>query len=221
VEVLRRSRARIHDSDATYGATSLVLAADLAGSFIFAVEGALTAIAGNLDLLGIAVLSFATALCGGMIRDVLIGAVPPNAIRDWRYCAVAFGAAGLTFLLWPFVEHVPRPIVIGLDAAGLSLFAVAGAEKALDYGIHPFIAALMGAITAAGGGTIRDVLLAQVPGVLRVDIYATAALFGSVIVVLGRTLRLPRVPVAISGGLACFVLRLVAVWQNWQLPHAG
>jgi uncharacterized membrane protein YeiH len=221
VEVLRRSRARVHASDATYGATSLVLVADLAGSFVFAVEGALTAIAGNLDLLGIAVLSFATALCGGMMRDVLIGAVPPNAIRDWRYCAVAFAAAGLTFLLWPFVEHVPRPIIIGLDAAGLSLFAVAGAEKALDYGIHPFIAALMGAITAAGGGTIRDVLLAQVPGVLRIDIYATAALFGSAIVVLGRTLRLPPMLVAISGGLACFVLRLVAVWQNWQLPHAG
>ncbi|HUC68297.1 MAG TPA: trimeric intracellular cation channel family protein [Stellaceae bacterium] len=219
--MLRRSRARVHDSDATYAARTLVLVADLAGSFVFAVEGALTAIASNLDLLGIAVLSFATALCGGMVRDVLIGAVPPNAIRDWRYCAVAFTAAGLTFLLWPFVEHVPRPIIIGLDAAGLSLFAVAGAEKALDYGIHPFIAALMGTITAAGGGTIRDVLLAQVPGVLRVDIYATAALFGSVIVVLGRTLRLPPVPVAISGGLACFVLRLVALWRNWQLPHAG
>ena len=217
----RYSLAHSREGGAKYAAPTLVLAADLAGIFVFAAEGALRAIAGNLDLLGIAVLSFSSALCGGIVRDVLIGAVPPAAIKDWRYCAMAFAAAGLTFPLWPVFEHIPRPLVIGLDAAGLSLFAIAGTEKALDYGVNPFIAALLGTITGTGGGTIRDVLLAQVPAVLRVDIYATAALLGSLIYVCGRTLRLPPLPVAIAGGLACFLLRVVSVWQNWQLPHAS
>jgi uncharacterized membrane protein YeiH len=106
-----------------------------------------------------------------------------------------------------------------LDAAGLGLFAVAGAEKALAYGIHPFIAILMGGITGVGGGTIRDVLLAQVPTVLRADVYATAALAGAAVVVVGLKLKLPRVPVAIAGGIVCFLLRVVSVWRHWNLPH--
>jgi uncharacterized membrane protein YeiH len=207
--------------DVRLSAAALVLVADLAGTFVFAVEGATAAIRGNLDLLGLMVLAFATALCGGMTRDLLIGAVPPNAIRDWRYPAVAFTAGTLAFLTHALVRPYPQEVIVTLDAAGLALFAVAGTEKALTYGIHPSIAVLLGAITAVGGGVVRDVLLAQVPAVLRVDIYATAALAGSLVMVVCHRIGVPRTQAAILGGAVCFALRMLAVWQNWQLPKAN
>jgi uncharacterized membrane protein YeiH len=198
----------------------LVMVADLCGTFVFSVEGALAAVHHNLDFLGVMVLGFSTALGGGVIRDVLIGATPPSAIRDWHYTLVAFIAAALTFFFAPALRLLPHPVLIALDAAGLSLFAVAGTEKALAFGIHPFSAVLMGTITGVGGGTLRDLLLAQVPAVLRVDIYATAALFGAVIVVAGRALKARPALVGMAGGIGCFVLRLVSVWQHWHLPIA-
>jgi uncharacterized membrane protein YeiH len=200
---------------------TLVLVADLSGTFVFAAQGATAAMRGNLDLLGLMVLAFATALCGGMTRDVLIGSVPPNAIRDWRYPAIAFTAGALTYLAHALGRAYPLHLIVTLDAAGLALFAVAGTEKALDHGIHPSVSVLLGAITAVGGGVVRDVLLAQVPAVLRVDVYATAALAGSLVMVIGRRVGVPRVSAALLGGAVCFTLRMLAVWQNWQLPRAG
>jgi uncharacterized membrane protein YeiH len=197
----------------------LLLMVDLLGTYVFAVEGAMTAIRANLDLLGLLVLSFATALGGGIIRDMLIGAVPPNSIRDWRYGATALAGGGTVFFFNPFFQSVPQPLMITLDAAGLALFAVAGAEKALEFGINPLIAVLMGGLTGVGGGTIRDVLLAQVPAVLRTDVYAAAALAGAAVVVVGIRLKLARGLVMTLGAVACFVLRMVAVWQHWNLPR--
>lgn len=134
-----------------YDRDKLVLAADLLGTFVFGLEGAMAAIAANLDLLGILVLAFATALAGGIIRDLLIGAIPPNSIRDWRYGAMAFFAALVVFFWAHFVTQIPLPVLIVVDAAGLSLFAVAGAAKALEFDIPPMIAVLMGGITGVGG----------------------------------------------------------------------
>jgi uncharacterized membrane protein YeiH len=194
---------------------------DFAGTLVFAIEGALAAAKGHLDLLGALVLAFATALGGGIIRDVLIGAIPPNSIRDWRYGAIAFAGAGAVFLFEAQVQGIPSMLMLTLDAAGLSLFAVAGAQKALDFGIHPFLAVLMGGITGVGGGTIRDVLLAQVPTVLRADVYATAALAGALVVVLGRSVKVPKAIVAPAGIAVCFLLRMVSVWRHWNLPVLG
>jgi len=201
-------------------ADTLLLVVDFAGTFLFAIEGGMAAARGHLDLLGAMVLAFATALGGGIIRDVLIGAIPPNSIRDWRYGAIAFGGAAIAFFFHSVVQGIPASLLILLDGAGLSLFAIAGAEKALDFEIHPFIAILMGGITGVGGGTVRDLLLAEVPTVLRADVYATAALAGAAVVVLGLKLRLPRTPVAIAGALVCFLLRMVSVWLHWNLPTA-
>src|ERR1700735_4080306 len=160
----------------------LLFSADIAGTLIFAIEGAVAAVRGNLDLMGLMVLAFSTALGGGIIRDVLIGAVPPASLRDWRYATAAFTGGAIVFFLHPWVRGIPTPVIITLAAAALSLFAVAGTEKALLYKMHPFIAVLLGAITAVGGGTVRDVLLAQVPNVLRSDIYATVAIAGAVVI---------------------------------------
>ena len=197
----------------------LVIMLDITGTFIFAIEGALAAIQAHLDLLGILVLAFSTALGGGVIRDVLIGAAPPNALRDWRYAALAFAGGTLTFLFYRQIVLIPPMALLGLDAAGLALFAVAGTEKSLEMGISPLIATLMGTVTAVGGGTVRDVLLTHIPAVLRTDIYATAALFGSLVLVILRKLGLRPKPAAFFGFLACFLLRIVSIRLHWHLPH--
>ena len=196
----------------------VVLAADLAGTVVFAIEGATAAIHSGLDLLGVVVLSFIVALGGGIVRDLLIGATPPSAIRDWRYPALAFIAGLGAFLLHTQVDALPPLLLSTLDAAGLALFAVAGAEKALEFGINPFIAILMGAVTGCGGGVIRDMLLVRIPAVLVANIYASAALLGAAVVVVGRRLGWPPAVAATAGGVVCFVVRVAAVRFNWQLP---
>ncbi|NOK18664.1 trimeric intracellular cation channel family protein [Corallococcus carmarthensis] len=197
----------------------LLLGLDFAGTYVFAVEGAIAAIAGGLDPLGIMVLSFATALGGGILRDLLIGATPPNSIRDERYAMVAFAGGATVLFLHRFVTYVPPLLLVTLDAAGLSLFAIAGARKALDFGLRPLMAVLMAAITGSGGGTLRDLFLNHVPTVLRADIYAVAALAGALVMVAGQRLGLPSRTMALVGGAACFALRMVSVWRGWSLPH--
>ena len=196
----------------------VLLAVDLVGTFVFAVEGALAGIRGELDLLGLLVVSFVTALGGGTVRDLLIGAVPPNSIRDWRYGATAFAGGGAVFCFYHSFQHVPQQLLITLDAAGLALFAMAGAGKALEFGINPMIAVLMGVLTGVGGGTIRDVLMTRVPGILNTDIYASAALAGAAVMVIGLALKVPRTIAMTMGGVCCFVLRMVAVARHWNLP---
>jgi uncharacterized membrane protein YeiH len=204
-----------------YDPERLLFAVDLAGTLLFAIEGATAAISGDLDVLGLMVLAFATALGGGIIRDLLIGAVPPNSLRDWRYSAVVFTGAAIVFFLHRFVQGIPNGVMIVLDAAGLALFAVAGTQKALIYKMHPFIAILLGTITGVGGGTIRDMFLARIPTVLRADVYATAAMAGSAAMIMARKLGLPPTLSAILGGVVCFGLRLVSVWQHWNLPRVA
>jgi len=202
-----------------YSSAKLLLIVDLVATSFFGLEGAVLAIQGELDLLGVLVLAFATALAGGIIRDLLIGAIPPASIRDWRYPAVAFLGGAVVFLWHSNVSHIPQTFLVVVDAAGLSLFAVAGATKALEYNIHPFLAMLMGGITGVGGGTVSDLLLARVPTVLHSDIYAVAALAGAAVTVAGLSAKLPPTVMAIVGSLSCFALRLVAVWRHWNLPR--
>jgi uncharacterized membrane protein YeiH len=200
---------------------TLVLAADLAGTVVFAIEGALSAMRGGLDLLGVMVIAFVAALGGGVIRDLLIGAAPPSAIRDWRYPALTFVTGLLTFIFHSTAQRFPAPLLTVLDAAGLALFAVAGVEKALLFNIRPFIAMLMGAITGVGGGVIRDVLMARVPQVLHADIYATAAFAGAFVVVVARRAGWSPGVAALAGGAVCFILRVLAVAYGWQLPKVA
>jgi hypothetical protein len=136
----------IYDSD------KLLVVLDLAGVLVFAVEGALAAIGGNLDFFGLMVLAFTTALAGGIIRDLLIGAIPPQSLRDWRYGTIAFAGGALVFFLHEFVVRIPSPAITVMDAAALSLFAIAGTVKALDYHMHAFIAILIGRNYGRGRG---------------------------------------------------------------------
>jgi uncharacterized membrane protein YeiH len=197
----------------------VLLVIDLIGVFVFALAGATAAVRQRLDLFGVLVLSFATASAGGILRDLLIGAVPPAAFADWRYLAAAT-LAGLTTFIWHrAIERLRNPVRV-FDALGLGLFAVAGTQKALAFGLHPVMAALLGMLTGIGGGVTRDLLLSRVPVVFQSDIYALAALAGASMVVLGRWLAWPAIPTAIAGVLLCFGLRILAMWFNWHLPSA-
>jgi len=157
---------------------TLLLVLDLLGTFVFALSGAAAGVRHRLDLFGVMVLSFAAANTGGITRDLLIGAVPPAAISDWRYLAVSLLAGIVTFWRPSVIAQLRSPVLI-FDAAGLALFAVAGTQKALAFGLHPVMAALLGMLTGIGGGMARDVLLAEILTVLRADLYALAALAGA------------------------------------------
>lgn len=198
---------------------TLVLILDLGGTFAFALSGAMAGVRRRLDLFGVLVLSFAASTSGGITRDLLIGAVPPAALQDWRYLAVSLAAGLLCFYWSALIEKLRNPVRM-LDAMGLALFAVAGTEKALAFGLSPVMAALLGMLTGIGGGVARDVLLAEIPAVLRADLYAVAALAGAAVVVVGTLLALPVVATAIAGGLVCFGLRVIAIRRGWQLPTA-
>jgi uncharacterized membrane protein YeiH len=196
---------------------SLLLVLDLIGTFVFAISGATAGVRRRLDLFGTLVLAFVAGNVGGITRDVLIGSVPPAAISDWRYLTVSLLAGVVTFY-WPSaVEKLSSPVLV-FDAAGLALFAVSGAQKALEFGLNPVMAALLGMLTGIGGGMARDVLVAEIPTVLRADIYAVAALAGAAVVVIGQLLQIPPTITTIIGALLCFGLRLMAIHRGWQLP---
>lgn len=201
---------------------TLVLFFDLGGTFAFALSGAMAGIRRNLDLFGILVVSFAASSFGGILRDLLIGAVPPASLVDWRYLGVSVAAGLIAFFWSSLIEKLSNPVRL-LDAMGLAFFAVSGSEKALAYGLSPVMAALLGMLTGIGGGVTRDVLLAEIPAVLRSDLYAVAALAGAAIVVGGSMLHLPLIVTTASGGLVCFGLRLMAIHWGWRLPvaHGG
>ena len=205
-----------------YGARTL-LVLDLIGTFVFALSGAVAGVKERLDLFGVLVLSFAAASAGGIARDLLIGSVPPAAISDWRYLAVSLVAGFVVFFWYPISERFRNlhNHVLIFDAAGLALFAVVGAQKALGYKLNPVMAALLGTLTGIGGGMLRDVLTAQIPTVLRAELYAVAALAGAVVVVVGHVLHFPPTAVAIAGAALCFLLRLIAIRRGWRLPVAG
>lgn len=200
--------------------STFVTLLDFIGTFAFAISGALVAVRHRLDLFGVLVLSFAAATAGGIMRDVLLGATPPASLVDWRYLAVSVLAGLLTFFRHADVERMRNPVQL-FDAVGLGLFAVLGAGKALTAGLGPVGAVMLGVLTGVGGGIARDVLVAQIPHVLRRELYAVAALAGAMIVVAGDALDLPAAPVAVAGALLCFGLRWAAIRRGWRLPVAG
>lgn len=197
----------------------LMASLDGLGSFVFALSGAVLAVRKRFDIFGVLVLAVVVAVAGGITRDVLIGAVPPAAITNWHDFAIAIGAGLLTFYVYPVIQSVQRDVLL-LDAVGLAVFAVTGTEKALSYGIHPGMAAVLGMITGIGGGMVRDVLAREVPAVLRADIYALAALAAAGIVAIGHVLGAAPVYPMLLGAAVCIFLRMMAIYRGWHAPIA-
>ena len=199
-------------------ATTVLLVLDLAGTFAFALNGALTALrATRLDIVGVVALGMITALGGGTLRDIFLDSLPPATFLDWRYLAVAAAGGLIVFFTGRHLERVNGTINV-LDAAGLSLFAVTGALKGLDLGFGPAQAIIVGTITGVGGGTIRDMLIRRVPSVLSSGLYAIPALIGASAVVLGRALGASGLVVTVSGAVLCFVIRMVGVRFDLNAP---
>jgi uncharacterized membrane protein YeiH len=196
----------------------LLLVLDLAGTFAFGLNGALTAVrAVRLDIVGVITLGMITALGGGVIRDILLDDLPPATFEDWRYLAVAAGGAFIAFVLGRRLDRLAGAITV-FDAIGLSVFAVTGASKALDFGLGPAQAVILGTITGVGGGTLRDVLIGQVPSVLRTGLYAVPALVGAAITVAATLLGVYGLPAAILAAAACLLIRLLGVHFSLHAP---
>ena len=195
----------------------LQLALDLVGVFAFALSGGLVAVKKRLDLFGVLVLSGAAALGGGVMRDVLIGDLPPVGISDWRLLTSALVAGLVTFLYHPGVERISRFVRV-LDAAGLAVFAIGGSLKALGAGMDPLTSVIVGGITAVGGGIVRDVVAGQVPEVLRREMYALPALLGSALIVTAHHFDAVS-PLVIWGCVALvFAVRMIAVVLDVHAP---
>ncbi len=193
---------------------------DLVGIFVFALSGGVLAVRHRLDLFGVLVLAGATAVTGGIIRDVLIGAVPPAALADLRYLGTAMLAGFVTFFWHGTIERMRNPVQV-FDAAGLALFAVLGTGKALAFGLSPFASVLLGIITGIGGGIARDLLVVRTPVVLQqTELYAVAAMAGAGIVALAHAAGWPQTPAMVAGAVLCFGLRFMAIRRGWRLPVA-
>ncbi|GLY04710.1 MULTISPECIES: TRIC cation channel family protein [Actinoplanes] len=196
-----------------------LLVADLIGVAVFAASGASAAVAKRLDIFGVAFVGFAAALGGGILRDLVIGSVPPLAFADWRYAVTAVLASVAVFRLHPRLHRVRRTVLL-LDAAGLGLFTVTGTLKALDAGVPAVGACLVGMLTAIGGGLTRDLLTGEIPVVLQREIYAMAALFGAALVTVMYRLDLHGLfPLIMAASLVTGV-RLLALYRRWSPPVA-
>ena len=199
----------------------LLLALDLVGTFAFALNGAMTGLeAARLDIVGMLALGMVTALGGGILRDILINALPPATFSSWPYLAVAAGGALIAFFhSRQLRQRFTLPIEL-FDAAGLSLFCVTGATKSLEFGLGAGQAVILGAVTAVGGGTIRDMLVRRVPTVLTSGLYAIPALIGAAIAVTAVRTGVYGVPAALGAAAACFLIRLAGIRYHINAPTA-
>jgi len=197
----------------------LVAGLDMTGTLVFAMSGAARGVQERMDVFGVLVLAYVTAVSGGILRDVMIGAVPPESVASWHNLALALAGGLFVFACFGLFRRLSHPVLF-FDAIGLGVFAVAGTQKALDYGINWPMAAILGMVSAIGGGMVRDVLTMRVPTVLHADIYAVAALAGALVVVAGAALGIAQPLAAWSGLALCVFLRMMAIYRGWRLPAA-
>lgn len=209
----------------------LQLAFDIIGVFVFALSGALVGVRRGLDLIGVAILAWVAGLGGGILRDVFLGDLPPVGISDWKLLTTALCAGVFVFGLQPHLTEMRsshRRLRLGLvtrsvrtlDAAGLAVFSVGGALKAIAFSAPPMAAILIGVITATGGGVLRDVLAGQVPELLRRELYAVPALIGACIVVISFETGHLSAWIIWGSVMLVFVIRMVAVILDLNAPTA-
>lgn len=190
---------------------------DLLGVAVFAVSGVLAAGRKSLDLFGVLVIATLTAIGGGTIRDLLLDRHPIFWISQPTYLVVISVAAALT-IIYVRVRRPPGDALLYADALGLALFTIAGAQIAEAAGLSPIIVVLMATITGVAGGVLRDVLCAEIPLILRRDIYATAAIVGASAYLLAEKLGAPRPWASGLGMAAVAILRVVAIVRGLALP---
>src|SRR4051794_20889910 len=196
---------------------TIIAVLDGLGIVVFAVTGALVASRKQMDIVGFALLGVVTGVGGGTLRDLLL-ATPVFWVGEPTSVLICAGVAAVTF----FTAHIPQSrynLVLWLDAMGLALFTVTGAETALKAGVSAPVACVMGVITATFGGIIRDILGGESPIILRHEIYVTAALLGAIVLVGLQRLGAPRDIAAAAALASAFALRGAALTWRWSLPR--
>lgn len=193
---------------------------DLLGTFVFAVSGAEAARESKLDLFGIFIIALLTACGGGILRDICLGVTPPVGISHWPYFVLTVLAIVAVAIFYRFLAHLKYPVLL-FDALGLSMFSVAGTQKSLYLNQNYEVAIILGVLSAVGGGILRDVLLGRIPAVLRREVYGSAALIGSIIVVISHYFSFNShlsawVAIAVS-----FCVRYLSIKNSWNLPRIG
>ncbi|TDD45681.1 trimeric intracellular cation channel family protein [Nonomuraea terrae] len=192
---------------------------DLAGVFVFALSGALMGVRKRLDVVGMGVLAGMTALGGGVVRDLILN-VRPAAFQSLGYVLVPVAATVIVFFWHPHVARV-MPAILVLDAAGLGLFCAVGTQKAMEYGLSPLHATLLGVTTAVGGGMLRDILSGEIPTLLYDrQLYAVPALVGSALMAGLYAYGLQGWPATLAAALLAFGLRIAAMRRKWRAPLA-
>lgn len=196
-----------------------VLTLDLLGTFFFAISGSLLAAQRGYDIVGSLLLGSITGLGGGVIRDLIIGA-PPAAFEEPIHLAVPVAAAVLVFFLSSGIERFSRPLLV-FDAGGLAVFCTTGAVKALEAGMNPAAAMLLGVTTGIGGGLLRDVVANRDPQLFNSsDLYAVPAFLGAAIVAGLWFTTLPNVVMVSVAAIVVFVFRVLSLHFHWRIPHA-
>ena len=196
-----------------------LLVLNLAGTFAFGLTGGILAVRKKMDLFGVLVLSVATGLGGGITRDLILGRVPPATLVDWRFLAVAVIAGLLVFVDFRQIIRWSR-FVTAFDAVGLAIFTVTGTTIALSAGLGPVPSVLLGMLTGIGGGALRDILAAEIPLVLRSEIYAVASLLGAIIISIADQAQVLGPMVEVLAAAAVFFLRMISVSRGWKIPVA-
>ncbi|MFD2531016.1 trimeric intracellular cation channel family protein [Gracilimonas halophila] len=190
---------------------------DLIGTFVFAISGIRVASRNDMDIFGATVVGFVTAIGGGTVRDLLLNNHPITWMADITYPLVILAAVPFTFVMGKRLNNFSKTLFI-FDTIGIALFTIIGMEKALSLGLSPFIAGLMGMITAVVGGVTRDVLCREIPLIFRKEIYATACLAGAVIFYVGLEFNLPNNLNYLITTAFIITIRTVSIKMNWSLP---
>ncbi|AEB95996.1 MULTISPECIES: trimeric intracellular cation channel family protein [Metallosphaera] len=198
---------------------ALLSVLNFVGIISFSISGSLKAFEKRLDLLGVLVLGFSTALAGGIIRDVMLGVFPPSNLRTISYPLLAILGSFLTIVFHKYIENLTKALLIA-DAIGLGTFTAIGSEIAVEHNLNVIGVAIISSVTAVGGGVIRDLLSNEIPIVLRKDFYATPTILGGLLFypvyyVLGSGYSVLWTFVFVS------TLRLIAIFRKWELPKVG
>src|SRR2546427_7877224 len=197
----------------------LNLTLNLMGTFAFGLSGGILAVKKRMGLLDVLVRRVATGFGGGIVRDLTLGHTPPATLTDWRYLGTA-GLAGVLVFVWYNRIANHGTFITTFDAVGLSVFTVTGTVIALNAGLGPIPAALLGMLTGVGGGVLRDIMAAEVPLIFRSEIYAVASLLGAIIIIIGTQVGFSGVPAEILAAIATFTLRIVSLRRGWRIPIA-
>ena len=204
-------------------------ALEVAGTISFAISGAMAALEKRVDLFGVIFLGATTALAGGIIRDILVGKTPPAAFSNYRYMAIAVVTALVVFFIaWLSKEHYEHNVAVVnavnnvFDAAGLGAFTITGAKVAMRMGYmnNGFFVVFMAMVTGIGGGVLRDLMIGEIPFVLRKRIYAVASILGGIVYYQLVHYRMEDMAAAFVGIGTVFGLRMLATVFKWNLPKA-